>query len=112
VRNYYGTAVRSRVAIYEFESKQSLPVGHAIYLIHNEPNRIRIRSRFWPGTSNNPSFGLKIANVLPGTMVSGLEKRSPEEMAIIATVLPRLWREISEEEKAGAQTSFEKQDAG
>jgi DAPG hydrolase PhiG domain len=104
----YGAAICARVALYDQSLKSSMEMGHIIHLIHNEPDGVRMRSRFWLGDIDIP--GLDAASIIPENSATGLAKHCPEEMAILATVLPRLWREYSEEGKNGAQTGFEKTD--
>jgi hypothetical protein len=107
-KNNYSTAICSRVAAYDAPTKDSFNIGHVIHLLHNEPDGIRMRTRFWLGAFDVPlPVGAAIAAV-PEKSAKGLLKHSTEEMAILATVLPGLWREHSEEGTAGKQTGFEK----
>jgi hypothetical protein len=106
----YGAAVCARVALYDENEKTSFSIGHIIHLIHNEPDGVRMRSRFWLGDTDEPLPGLDPAGLIPENSARGLAKHCPEEMAILGTVLPKLWRENSEEGKKGVQTGFEKSD--
>jgi len=106
----YSTAICSRVAIYDEATKDSTNVGHVIHLLHQQPDGIRMRTRFWLGAFDNPMDKDTIAGLIPEKQAKGLLKHATEEMAILATVLPGLWRKESAEGKKGVQTGFEKED--
>jgi DAPG hydrolase PhiG domain len=106
----YTTAICARVALYDHIVKSNFNVGHVIHLIHQEADGVRMRSRFWLGDLDTPIPGLSGSGIIPESTTKGLVKHCPEEMSILATVLPRLWRENSEEGKKGVQTGYEKTD--
>jgi hypothetical protein len=104
----YTTAICARVAMYDKNSGTSFNVGHLIHLLHKEPDGVRMRSRFWLGDLDDPIPGIDPNTLIPENLVRGLTKHCPEEMTILATVLPKLWRENSEEGKKGVETGWEK----
>jgi hypothetical protein len=111
VKANVSTAAVGRVSFYDFDSKTSNPVGHLLHLVHNEPDGVRMRSRFWLGDLGDgftPPPGVELG---PHNLVRGLQKHASEEMAILGTILPDLWRTNSQEGKKGGATGFDKSDA-
>jgi hypothetical protein len=107
----HSAAITARVSFYDFDSKLSTPVGHALHLVHDEPDGVRMRSRFWLGDLGPDTPKLPAGqSLVPVELTRGLQKHCAEEMAILATILPKLWRENSEEGKAGKPTGFDKSD--
>jgi hypothetical protein len=86
----YGTAVCGRVGMWDEEKGTVLYTGHLIHLIKDEPNACRMRSRFWLGDVEGvaEAQGTKV----PEAMRGGLMKHCIEEMAILASQLPELYR--------------------
>jgi hypothetical protein len=107
-RSNHSTAVVGHVAFYDFNTRESTPVGHVVHLVHDEPDGVRMRSRFWLGDLG-PDLQIPVGqSVVPEYLTRGLQKHCTEEMAILATILPKIWRENSEEGKAGKPTGFDK----
>lgn len=70
-------------------------VGHLIHLIKNEPDGVRMRSRFWLGDMDGVTDReIRKANV-PEKFAMGLLQHATEEMAILATVLPDMYHKFS-----------------
>jgi hypothetical protein len=96
--NNYSTAICGQVGLWIGPGTTSLQIGHLIHLVRNEFNGVRMRSRFWLGDiSLLPSASARAA-VVPKKLVVGLTKHTTEEMAILGTFLPDLYR--SEMEKS------------
>jgi DAPG hydrolase PhiG domain len=106
----HSTAVVGRVSFYDFDKKESNEVGHLLHLIHNEPDGVRMRSRFWLGDLGVPIDIPPGESLVPQVLTRGLQKHASEEMAILGTILPELWRQNSKEGKAGKATGFDKSD--
>jgi hypothetical protein len=102
----HSTAVVGKVSFYDFDKKESTPVGHLLHLIHDEPDGVRMRSRFWLGDLGFTADTPLGESLVPQFLTRGLQKHASEEMAILATILPKLWRENSKEGKLGKATGF------
>jgi hypothetical protein len=92
----YGTAVCGRVGMWEPETNRVIYTGHLIHLIKNDPDGCRMRSRFWLGDVEG--VPRPVGNTVPSSMTAGLLKHATEEMAILASILPGLYRRFSRAE--------------
>lgn len=90
----YSTAVCGRIGNWDDETGDVSYFGHLIHLIKDEPDGVRMRSRFWlgdvPGLLLSPEE--KKASV-PRELAFGLLQHATEEMAILATILPDLYEQ-------------------
>lgn len=68
-------------------------MGHLIHLIKNEPDGVRMRSRFWLGDVDGMKSEEAVEQVSPG-LIKGLCKHCTEEMAILAEILPGLYQRL------------------
>ena len=89
----YGTAICGRVGNWEPESDKVTYNGHLIHLIKNEPDGCRMRSRFWLGDVEGAPKA--VGDRIPAFMTSGLLRHATEEMSILASKLPELFRQYS-----------------
>jgi hypothetical protein len=89
----YGTAVCGRVGAWDPENGTVTYTGHLIHLIKNEPDGCRMRSRFWLGDVEG--LPKAVGDKVPESMTAGLLKHATEEMAILASKLPELYRRFS-----------------
>jgi hypothetical protein len=87
----YGTAICGRVGTWEPEKVTY--TGHLIHLIKNEPDGCRMRSRFWLGDVEG--LPKPVGDKVPSSMTAGLLKHATEEMSILASILPELYRQYS-----------------
>ncbi|TID24189.1 hypothetical protein E2P81_ATG02495 [Venturia nashicola] len=88
------TAVCARVGLWEGAEKgiQALDIGHVIHLVHNEFDGVRMRSRFWLGDMDAVKEPAQRATSIPPDLAPGLTKHTSEEMAILGTFLPDLYK--------------------
>lgn len=89
----YGTAVCARVGDWDETSGRVAYNAHIVHLIKNEPNACRMRSRFWLGDVEG--LAEKQGERVPEFLRNGLMKHAVEEMAILATQLPELYKKYS-----------------
>lgn len=68
-------------------------MGHLIHLIKEEPDGVRMRSRFWLGDVEGVTDPQIRREQVPQEFTIGLLKHATEEMAILATILPQLYAE-------------------
>lgn len=64
-------------------------MGHLVHLIKNEPDGVRMRSRFWLGDVEG--LEQNVGDQIPDSLKAGLLKHCTEEMAILASKLPGLY---------------------
>jgi hypothetical protein len=83
------TAVVGRVGFWGGQGKgtAAVNVGHLIHLVHNEPDGVRMRSRFWLGDVE----GFNLGSFVPMSLVTGLVKHATEEMGYLKDFLPGLY---------------------
>ncbi|KAJ5653450.1 hypothetical protein N7490_000453 [Penicillium lividum] len=87
----YSTAVCGRTGMWNDETNEVIYVGHLIHLIKNEPDGVRMRSRFWLGDVDGITDPeMRKANVSL-EFAMGLLKHCTEEMAILGTILPDMY---------------------
>lgn len=91
----YSTAICGRVGIWDQEKDTVVYTGHLIHLIKEEIDGCRMRSRFWLGDIDAITDPAQRANLTPDFMKQGLCKHATEEMAILAKMLPDLYRTYS-----------------
>lgn len=89
----YGTAICGRAGAWEPETGKVTYNAHLIHLIKNEHDACRMRSRFWLGDIEG--LDQKVGDKMPPNLRSGLMKHAVEEMAILASKLPELYRKHS-----------------
>lgn len=95
----YGTAVCGRCSVWDEEKGTKFPIGHLVHLIKDEPDGCRMRSRFWLGDFehvNTPEERIKLGD---RNLACGLLKHATEEMAILASQLPDLYKKYSRQTK-------------
>ncbi|KAJ5683240.1 hypothetical protein N7462_006405 [Penicillium macrosclerotiorum] len=91
----YSTAVCGRTGVWNDDTGEVLYVGHLIHLIKNEPDGVRMRSRFWLGDVDGITDPeVRRANVSEA-FAMGLLQHATEEMAILASVLPDMYNKYS-----------------
>ena len=74
---------------------RDLWVGHTLHLVHDTPDGCIVRSRFWLGEIEPQPRKLgraELLDLVPDERVRGLHQHSGEEMAILASFLPTLYR--------------------
>jgi hypothetical protein len=71
--------------------------GHLVHLIKDEPDGVRMRSRFWLGDIPGKTPDERLAAVDDGFAL-GLLKHATEEMAILASILPGMYEEFAVKE--------------
>ena len=88
------TAACARVGLWEGKGHGSdgVDIGHVIHLIHNEFNGVRMRSRFWLGDVEGMTDPVSREGVTPQYIPAGLARHTAEEMAILGTFLPDLYK--------------------
>ncbi len=91
-RTGYSTAVCGRVGNWNPETGVTVYTGHLIHLIKTEPEGCRMRSRFWLGDVDGVSDPAARAAVVPAGLAAGLMQHCAEEMAILASKLPELYK--------------------
>lgn len=91
----YSTAICGRVGVWDRENNSVVYTGHLIHLIKEEVDGCRMRSRFWLGDIEGVTDANERAKMTPELMKAGLCKHATEEMAILARVLPDLYRTYS-----------------
>ena len=91
----YSTAVCGRVGTWNDQTDEVFYVGHLIHLIKDEPDGVRMRSRFWLGDVDGITDPeIRKANVdMPFAL--GLLQHCTEEMSILAMVLPEMYQKYS-----------------
>lgn len=104
----HSTAIIGRVSFFDFATRSSNPVGHLLHLVHDEPDGVRMRSRFWLGDLGVPIEAPLGMSLVPQYLTRGLQKHASEEMAILATFLPKLWRGESDAGKSGKPLRFDR----
>ena len=90
------TAVVGRVGFWAGKGKgtSGMNVGHLMHLVHEEPDGVRMRSRFWLGDVEGLPLGKGIRSaVIPMNLVTGLVKHATEEMGYLKGFLPDLYRQ-------------------
>jgi hypothetical protein len=93
----YSTAVCGRVGNWDDESGEVRYGGHLVHLIKDEPDGVRMRSRFWLGDIPGKTPDERLAAVDDGFAL-GLLKHATEEMAILASILPGMYEEFAVKE--------------
>lgn len=93
----YSTAVCGRIGNWDDETGSVDYFGHLIHLIKDEPDGVRMRSRFWLGDIPGLSPEERRATV-PRELPFGLLQHATEEMAILATILPSLYEQHDRKE--------------
>ncbi|KAJ9647978.1 hypothetical protein H2201_001346 [Coniosporium apollinis] len=88
----YSTAVCGRVGNWNPDDGSVVYTGHLIHLIKDEPDGCRMRSRFWLGDMDGVTDRKRRAEAVPSFFGKGLCKHATEEMAILATILPELYK--------------------
>lgn len=68
-------------------------MGHLIHLIKEEEDGVRMRSRFWLGDFEGVEDVDVRKGLVPEGLAVGVLKHATEEMAILGTILPELYRE-------------------
>ncbi|KAL2837297.1 hypothetical protein BJY01DRAFT_237934 [Aspergillus pseudoustus] len=86
----YSTAICGRVGNWDDETGEVMYGGHLVHLIKDEPDGVRMRSRFWLGDIPGLTPEQRRAAV-PEEFALGLLKHATEEMEILATILPGLY---------------------
>lgn len=86
-----GTAVCGRVAMWVPEKDSSLDTGHLVHLVEETEDGCRMRSRFWLGDVEGWGVEERLRTELPFP-AEGLCRHATEEMAVLASVLPELYR--------------------
>lgn len=103
----YELAICGRVGVWDDEGwKEGMSgakvvyTGHLIHLIKREKQGVRMRSRFWLGDVEGVTDAEVRKAMVPDFMKEGLCKHATEEMAILGSVLPGLYKEhaVSREE--------------
>jgi len=97
--NGYSTAICGRVGMWNPEENSVLYTGHLIHLIKEEADGCRMRSRFWLGDINGVTEPKEREKLIPSFMVKGLCKHATEEMAILGTILPDMFKKHSRGQK-------------
>jgi hypothetical protein len=102
------TAVCARVALWEGEGHgiEGVDMGHVIHLVQNEFNGVRMRSRFWLGDFDGVKDPKVRSEMVPADMPAGLLRHTIEEMSILGTFLPGLYK--SQTQGAGPRRRDEK----
>jgi hypothetical protein len=97
--NGYSTAICGRVNAWDRESNARFGIGHLVHLIKDEPDGCRMRSRFWLGDFDDiegealwKTFEER-AKLVDPSLPKGLLKHATEEMAILASQLPDLYKQ-------------------
>ncbi|KAJ5134031.1 hypothetical protein N7448_000947 [Penicillium atrosanguineum] len=93
----YSTAVCGRTGMWDDETGNVVYVGHLIHLIKDEPDGVRMRSRFWLGDVEGITDPEIRKTNVPQKFAMGLMQHATEEMAILATVLPELYAKYSKD---------------
>lgn len=93
----YSTAVCGRTGNWNDQTGEVNYMGHLIHLIKDEPDGVRMRSRFWLGDIPGVSPEARRAMV-PEKLPMALLQHATEEMAILATVLPGLHEQHARKE--------------
>ena len=83
----YSTAICGRTGIWNDQTNEVLYVGHLIHLIKNEPDGVRMRSRFWLGDIDGLTDAEERKKNVSLPFATGLLQHCTEEMAILATIL-------------------------
>jgi hypothetical protein len=107
-KNNISAAICGRVGLWEGKGKgiEATDIGHLVHLIHKECNEcgnypheatdditgVRMRSRFWLGDFPGMTSPQQRAESLPTDLPKGLMQHATEEMAILAKILPDLYR--------------------
>ncbi|KAL6232712.1 hypothetical protein BDW75DRAFT_242674 [Aspergillus navahoensis] len=90
LRTGYSTAICGRVGNWNDETGEVTYIGHLVHLIKDEPDGVRMRSRFW--LSDIPGLAPEHRRAaVPGEFALGLLQHATEEMAILATILLDLY---------------------
>ncbi|KAF2664154.1 hypothetical protein BT63DRAFT_429685 [Microthyrium microscopicum] len=103
--NNYSTAVCGTVNAWDDESGGRMRLGHLIHLVQDTADGCRMRSRFWLGDLE-PIDGQPLwttveerAKLIDPSLARGLLQHASEEMSILGSQLPELYKKYS---KAGA----------
>ncbi|KAJ5740841.1 hypothetical protein N7493_000713 [Penicillium malachiteum] len=88
----YSTAVCGKVGDWDDATGQVIYGGHLIHLIKDEPDGVRMRSRFWLGDIPGLSAEERKA-ALPQELPFALMQHATEEMAILSTILPGMYEQ-------------------
>lgn len=92
----YSTAICGRTGVWDDETNEVLYVGHLIHLIKNEPDGVRMRSRFWLGDIDGVTDAEERKKNVSLPFATGLLQHCTEEMAILATILPGMHQKYAE----------------
>ncbi|KAI9927101.1 hypothetical protein ASPWEDRAFT_188248 [Aspergillus wentii DTO 134E9] len=90
----YSTAICGRVGSWNDDNSATY-YGHLIHLIKDEPDGCRMRSRFWLGDAEGVTEAEERVKLVPDGMSTALLKHCTEEMAILATRLPAMYKDFS-----------------
>jgi hypothetical protein len=103
------TAICARVALWEGaeHGTNGTDIGHVIHLVQDEFNGVRMRSRFWLGDFEGITDPEQRAQAVPPDMPPGLTRHTIEEMGILGTFLPGLYK--SQTQGAGPKRRDEKE---
>jgi len=85
--------------MWDQEKNNVLYTGHLIHLIKDEPDGCRMRSRFWLGDVEGVTDPAIRAQLVPAALAKGLCKHATEEMAILASILPEMYKKHSRSQK-------------
>ncbi|KAJ6036145.1 hypothetical protein N7540_000424 [Penicillium herquei] len=88
----YSTAVCGKVGDWDDTTGEVVYGGHLIHLIKDEPDGIRMRSRFWLGDIPGLSAEERKA-AFPREFAFALLQHATEEMAILSTILPGMYEQ-------------------
>lgn len=94
----YSTAICGRTGQWDDEKNEVVYVGHLIHLIKNEPDGVRMRSRFWMGDVDGITDPEVRKAAVPLEFGMGLLQHATEEMAILATILPEMYNKHSKKD--------------
>jgi hypothetical protein len=91
----YSTAICGRVGQWDSDNNTVVYTGHLIHLIKDNPDGCRMRSRFWLGDVDGVTEAAVRASLVPEADAKGLCQHATEEMAILGTILPDMYRRFS-----------------
>jgi hypothetical protein len=91
----YATAICARVGVWDDINDTVTYTGHLIHLIKEEPDGVRMRSRFWLGDVEGVEDPIVRRGLTPEHLGSGLCQHATEEMAILGSILPGMFEKYS-----------------
>jgi hypothetical protein len=101
-RNGYETAICGRVGFWGGPGIEAAEMGHVIHLVRKEFSGCRMRSRFWLGDLPGIELPDIRARTVAKDFAQGLVQHTHEEMAMLASFLPELYRKETGEAEDGA----------